>query len=170
MEFYLYSIVLPIIIIAIVFWFHRPLKINNISKALIRGFIPLSVYILLVYFLEMENYIDSSWAFYSLIIFFIVYIIISIVLKIVLKQKKLQIIYATDNTKYSYQYEDGLNSSMDLFYIYHSKTKTLVKYNSVKSNVFSKKKIILVTFILENINNNEKNNHLIFNTISIFLL
>jgi heme/copper-type cytochrome/quinol oxidase subunit 4 len=89
MEFYLYSIVLPIIIIAIVFWFHRPLKINNISKALIRSFIPLSVYILLVYFLEMENYIDSSWAFYSLIIFFIVYIIISIVLKIVLKQKKL---------------------------------------------------------------------------------
>jgi len=85
MKFYLYSVILPIIIIAIVFWFYRPLKIENVSKALITAIIPLSIYILLIYFLEMEDYINSSWSLYSLLMFFIPYIIITIILKVVVK-------------------------------------------------------------------------------------
>lgn len=87
MNFYLYSAILPLIIIAVVLWFYRPLKIKNISKALLISLIPLSIYMLLIYFLEMENYLNTGWSFYSLMFFAIPYVLISIILMVIARKQ-----------------------------------------------------------------------------------
>lgn len=87
MVFYLYSVVLPILIIIIILWFYRPLKMKNVFKALVVSIIPLCIYTLFIYFLEMENYLDTGWSFYSLTFFLIPYGVISIIMLLLLRNK-----------------------------------------------------------------------------------
>ena len=80
MGFWMYSTVIPVAIIIVAMLFYRPLNFQKITKALGISLIPLITYTLLVYFLEMENYIDSSWAFQTLIFFFIPYLAVVLIL------------------------------------------------------------------------------------------
>ena len=88
MEFYIYSAVLPIILIAIVFWFYRPLDFQRIAKATTVTVFPLAAYISLVYFLQMENYIDAGWVYWTLMFFFIPYLALILVLNIMAWSKR----------------------------------------------------------------------------------
>ena len=71
--FYVYTILLPVIILCIGYYSSKTkLKgfrsfISFMSKYLIYLFL----YGLILYFLEMENYINDGWVFYSLMFFLI---------------------------------------------------------------------------------------------------
>lgn len=80
MGFWIYSTVIPIVIIAAVVLFYRPLNFQRTTKALTITLMPLITYALLIYFLEEENYIDSSWAYWTLVFFFIPYLIVVLIL------------------------------------------------------------------------------------------
>lgn len=80
MTFYLYSAVLPIAIIAALLWFYRPLNFQRVTKALTITIIPLVLYTSLIYFLETGNYIDSGWAYWTLVFFFIPYLVVILIL------------------------------------------------------------------------------------------
>jgi len=68
--FYIYSILLPALILFIIYFIAgRPRIWSKIVNCLFTSFIVLIVYTLVIYFLEMESYIDSGWAFYSLLFF-----------------------------------------------------------------------------------------------------
>ena len=88
MDFWTYSAIIPIGIILISIFVYRPLNFQRITKGLTISLIPLVTYTLLVYFLEMENYIDSSWAFFSLIFFFVPYVVTVLILNVVLWNRK----------------------------------------------------------------------------------
>lgn len=71
MMFYIYSGVIPFAIIASLFWIFRPLNFQRVTRALTISIAPLIAYIWLIYFLEMRNYIDAGWVYWTLIFFFI---------------------------------------------------------------------------------------------------
>lgn len=83
MEYWIYSTIIPIVIIAILSVAYRPLNISSISKILRISAILFPIYMLVIYFLEMENYINSGWAFYTLMFFFVPYLLIAIVVNVV---------------------------------------------------------------------------------------
>jgi hypothetical protein len=80
MSFYIYSAVLPIVIIAALLWFHRPLNFQRVIKALTIAIVPLVIYISLVYFLQMGDYIDAGWVYWTLVFFFIPYLVAMLIL------------------------------------------------------------------------------------------
>ena len=88
MIFYIYSAVLPITIIAALLWFQRPLNFQRIIKALTITIFPLVIYIWLVYFLQMGDYIDAGWAYWTLIFFFVPYLAIVLILNLVAWNKR----------------------------------------------------------------------------------
>jgi hypothetical protein len=63
MMYWIYSAVLPTAIIVFCMAWYRPLTFANITKSLTVSLIPLLIYILLIYFLETEEWINSGWAF-----------------------------------------------------------------------------------------------------------
>jgi len=70
--FYIYSILLPFLILFLLYFIDgKPRIRRKIINYLFKSFIALIVYTLLLYFLEMENYIDSGWAVYSLVFFLV---------------------------------------------------------------------------------------------------
>lgn len=83
MIFWIYSTIIPIAILLITILFYPPFSFNRIVKALSIALIPLIIYALLIYFLEMEMYIDSGWAFYSLLFFIIPYSVAVLILNII---------------------------------------------------------------------------------------
>ncbi len=88
--FYVYTLIIPILIILLSVWIKED-KIKEISSLVNTLFqiIPhLFGYAFLIYFLETESYIDSSWAFYTLIFFLIPVSFIILVLKIFLAIRK----------------------------------------------------------------------------------
>ena len=82
--FYVYTLIIPILIILLSVWTKED-KIKEISSLVNTLFqiIPhLFGYAFLIYFLETESYIDSSWAFYTIIFYLIPICIIILFLKI----------------------------------------------------------------------------------------
>jgi hypothetical protein len=88
MAFWIYTAIIPIIIIFFSILFYRPLNFNRVSKGLLISLIPLGFYIFLVYFLEMEGYIDSGWLFYSLSFFFLPYLVVVLFLNVLVRIRK----------------------------------------------------------------------------------
>ena len=81
--FYIYSIVIPFLILIIGYFIeNRPRKMKNIIDLLFKVIFVEFAYAFLIYFLEMENHIDSGWSFYSIIFFLIPISIIVLILKI----------------------------------------------------------------------------------------
>ena len=67
--FYFYTIFIPISIILLCYFLGgKPNKKSDVVNYLFKTLI---TYALLLYYLEMENFIDSGWAFYSIIFFVI---------------------------------------------------------------------------------------------------
>lgn len=68
--FYFYSILIPFLIFAIGFYLEgKPKRKLEVIDYLFKMFFALVFYTLLIYFLEMEDYIDSNWTFYTLYFF-----------------------------------------------------------------------------------------------------
>ena len=88
MSFYIYSGVIPIAIIAVILWLQRPLNFQRTIKALTITIVPLVVYMSLVYFLQMGDYIDVGWVLYTLTFFFIPYLAIVLILNLVAWNKR----------------------------------------------------------------------------------
>lgn len=70
--FYFYSILMPFLILAIGYYIEgKPKRKLEVVNYLFKIFLVLLLYTLLIYFLEMEHYINSGWAFYSMMFFLI---------------------------------------------------------------------------------------------------
>lgn len=88
MMFYIYSGVIPIFIITAFLFFNKPLNFKNIIKGITKTIHPLITYILLVYFLGREDYIDDGWSFVSLTMFFIPYLVIVLIINLIVWNKR----------------------------------------------------------------------------------
>jgi hypothetical protein len=86
--FYLYTIVIPLLITGLCLLFFRPLSFKKIIQGLTVNLIPIMFYVLVLYFLEMEEYIKAQWTFYTILFFFVVYIIIIGILNLVKNRLK----------------------------------------------------------------------------------
>lgn len=84
MMFYVYTLIIPVLIILLYIWLKgvKFKEIPNLVNILFQMIPHLFGYAFFMYFLERENYIDSSWAFYTLIFFLIPISFIILVLKI----------------------------------------------------------------------------------------
>ncbi len=80
MSFWIYSAIVPIGIILVTLLFFRPLNFQRVVAALTKTLIYLVTYTLLVYYLEGEHWIDSSWAVPTLFFFFIPYLVVVLIL------------------------------------------------------------------------------------------
>lgn len=70
--FYFYTIFVPVSIILIGFYLERkPRTKKDIVNFLFKIFKTFITYALLLYYLEMEDIIDSSWTFYTILFFLI---------------------------------------------------------------------------------------------------
>jgi hypothetical protein len=87
MMFWIYSFIIPIVLLVLILILYRPLTFLRLTKALSVATIPLVMYTLLIYFLESEEYINSGWSFYSLFIFLFPYFAVIILLNIIAKKK-----------------------------------------------------------------------------------
>jgi hypothetical protein len=90
MTYWIYTTIIPFVIIFLSILFYRPLTLNRISKGLLISLVPLIFYITLVYFLEIEEYVDSGWLFYTLLFFFLPYLVLVFFLNILtwIRRKK----------------------------------------------------------------------------------
>lgn len=87
--FYFYTILLPILILLLVYFIEgKPDSKRKFVNYFFKSFIILIIYGLFLYFLEMENYINSGWAFYTIMFFLIPFGIIIIPLRIYFSFKK----------------------------------------------------------------------------------
>lgn len=88
MLFVLYTIIIPVCIIFICIGLQkRPINRVKILKALTVTISPLFSYLLLTYYLEMEDYIQVGWVTYTLFVFFVPYVIIIVLINILCKIK-----------------------------------------------------------------------------------
>jgi hypothetical protein len=88
MEYWIYSAIIPIGIIALTVLIYRPVSIQNIAKAFGLSLIPLVTYALLIYSLEIVGKVNSGWIFYTLMFFFTPYLVMVMVLNLVAFRKK----------------------------------------------------------------------------------
>jgi heme/copper-type cytochrome/quinol oxidase subunit 4 len=87
--FYFYTILLPLVILLLNYFVEgKPNTKRKIISYFFKSFLFLIIYTLLIYFLEMENYIDSGWAFYTLLFFLIPFAIIIIPIRLYYYIKK----------------------------------------------------------------------------------
>lgn len=84
MLFYLYTIAFPFAIIFFYVIRQKSFQYVKIVRALTHAIHPLFTYMLLTYFLEMENYMKTAEVFYTLFFFFIPYVIIILIMNIVI--------------------------------------------------------------------------------------
>ena len=77
---WIFSTVIPILIILIALFVYRPLNFQRIVKALTKTLMPLFTYSLLMYYLETEDYINTSWVTYTVFMLFIPYLVVVLVL------------------------------------------------------------------------------------------
>jgi len=82
-NFFLFSGVVPIVIIFITLWFYRPFTLKQVAKAFAVSVIPLFGYLLLVVFLEDFESLNLGWSTYTLVFFLIPYVIIVLILNVV---------------------------------------------------------------------------------------
>lgn len=88
--FYVYTLVIPLLIVLFGIWI-KDVKLKEIPSVvnILFQMIPhLFGYAFLIYFLERESYIDSSWAFCTLIFFLIPVCLTILVLKIFFSMKR----------------------------------------------------------------------------------
>ena len=72
MMFYFYTILIPILIIITGFYLEgKPNKKRDMINFLFNLFKTFLTYTLLLYYLEMENIINSGWSFYTMLFFII---------------------------------------------------------------------------------------------------
>lgn len=89
MLFLLYTLIIPLFIILICFTFQkRPINKFKIIKALTVSIVPLFIYLLLTYYLEMEDYIKVGWVAYTIFFFFVPYAIIIGIINIFSRKKR----------------------------------------------------------------------------------
>lgn len=88
MLFYIYTIAIPFAIISFYILRQKSFQYIRIVRALTRAIHPLFTYMLLTYFLEMENYMKTAEVFYTLFFFFMPYVIIILIMNIALWVKK----------------------------------------------------------------------------------
>lgn len=88
--FYVYTIIIPILIILLGVWLKgvKFKEIPSLINILFQMIPHLFGYAFLIYFLEMEGYINAPWAFYTLIFFLIPVCFIIIILKIFLTTRR----------------------------------------------------------------------------------
>ncbi|CAM4071967.1 hypothetical protein FLBR109950_15240 [Flavobacterium branchiophilum] len=83
MMFYFYSILIPFLIFYIGFYLEgKPKRKLGVVDYFFKMFLTLVFYTLLIYFLETEHYINSSWTFYTLLFFLIPFALIIIPFKL----------------------------------------------------------------------------------------
>lgn len=88
MLFILYTLIIPVCIILICIGLQkRPINRVKILKALTVAISPLFSYLLLTYYLEMEDYVQVGWVTYTLFVFFVPYVIIIVLINILCKIK-----------------------------------------------------------------------------------
>jgi drug/metabolite transporter (DMT)-like permease len=72
MMFYFYTILIPVLIIITGFYLEgKPNKKRYVVNFLFKIFITFFIYTFLLYYLEMENIINSGWSFYTMLFFLI---------------------------------------------------------------------------------------------------
>jgi len=81
--FYVYTILIPFIVGVILHLIKKPNRTKKYLNFFILLLCILSVYALLMYFLEMENIVTVGWVFYSLIFFLIPSFAIVLILKLI---------------------------------------------------------------------------------------
>jgi len=84
MMFYIYTIVVPFLILMVNYFFSRvkPKRFNEYVDLLIKTVPHIFGYAFLLYFLEREKHINTSWTFYSVLFFLIPITVILFVLKL----------------------------------------------------------------------------------------
>lgn len=87
-NFYFYSAIIPVLITVVCLWFFRPLSFKNIVRSLTINAIPLMLYMLILYFLEMQDYVKSGWSFYTVLFFYILYLIIIGIMNLIVRRVK----------------------------------------------------------------------------------
>lgn len=82
--FYLYTIFVPILLLLVnyIFTDPKPKTLINYVGLFLRTSVYLFAYAFMLYFLETEDYIDTSWAFYSILFFLVPVIIIALLIKV----------------------------------------------------------------------------------------
>jgi hypothetical protein len=81
--YYVYSALMPFSILIIGYYLDgKPNSFSGIVNMLFKILIYLFAYTFLIYYLEMENYINSSWSFYTLIFFLTPISIITVLFKL----------------------------------------------------------------------------------------
>ena len=84
MMFYLYTIVVPILILAFNYFFSRikPEKFIEYVDLLIKTVPHILGYAFFLYFLEREKHINTSWTFYSVLIILIPITVILLIIRL----------------------------------------------------------------------------------------
>ena len=88
MVYYIYSLAIPLAIIFISLLMFKSLSSFKVTKALTIALILLIIYALLIYLLEMENYVDTEWTFYTLLMLLIPFIILVSILNLIAWKRK----------------------------------------------------------------------------------
>lgn len=88
--FYVYTIVIPVLILLLGYYLTKPhpTKLSDFVNLIFKMIPHFFGYSLLLYFLEMEEYIDTSWTFYTMLFFLIPISVIIVILKIFYSIKK----------------------------------------------------------------------------------
>lgn len=70
--FYIYTIFSPLLIVGHVFLINcKTTYYVSVLNRLFKSILPLYLYAFILYFVDMENYIDTGWSFYSIMFFLI---------------------------------------------------------------------------------------------------
>jgi len=82
--FYFYTVVIPIVIVVLGYFFKKPKPkfFTEYISLLVQSLPYLFCYAFFIYFLEMEHYINIGWGFYTLIFFLLPIAIIALILKL----------------------------------------------------------------------------------------
>lgn len=88
MVFYLLSGIVPLLFIGIMLWFNKPLSKEVVVRTLMRTLLPLFTYILLMYYLESENFVNEAWIAYTVFFFFVPYLVIVLIARAFIKVSK----------------------------------------------------------------------------------
>lgn len=85
---WIFSTILPLMIVGIALWLQRPLDFQRIVKGLTKTLFPIFTYCLLMYYLESEDKINTSWVTYTVGMFYIPYLAIVLIMNFVAWSKR----------------------------------------------------------------------------------
>ncbi|RXG11388.1 hypothetical protein DSM03_11725 [Leeuwenhoekiella aestuarii] len=89
MNFYIFSLVIPLIIYGVFLFLQKLQKGKSFLwlRGLLRALPYLFLYLFLIYYADKEGFVDSGWAFYTLIFFLPLISIIAVILHFILKKR-----------------------------------------------------------------------------------